>query len=52
MFSINTDNQEIILFIQTNIISPKRKNEEKLKTQFNELEALVIASHCTTGSLY
>lgn len=41
MFSINTDNEEIILFIQVNILSPKRKKvERKFQTYFNELQAL------------
>lgn len=41
MFSINTDNEEIILFIQINILSPKRKKvERKFQTHFNELQAL------------
>lgn len=30
MFPINTDNQEIILFIYTNIISPQRKNGKEI----------------------
>lgn len=30
MFSINIDNQEAILFIHTNILSPKRKNGEEI----------------------
>ena len=41
MLSINIDNEEIILFIQINILSPKRKKvERKFQTYFYELQAL------------